>query len=248
MLRGCRKKKDAITRGDWELLVPEAQQWATLDLAQLEDIHVGLEENIAAYNSETANKKVQMFRRLSIPENVENIFLEKVNPIQLPLENDGSESMYDKNRGMISADDLLSLCGHAQPTMKILEIGGGTGGTTAEVLQALVSEDGIRMYSQYVFTDVSSGFFSAAQERFENHAGMAYKVLDITKDPCDQGFEAGSFDLIVAANVSSTLLTMPMPLLTLCCTRFYTLLRRYKKHFAMFARSYAQADDCFFKN
>jgi hypothetical protein len=28
-----------------------------------------------------------------------------------------------------------------------------------------------------------------------------YKILDISKDPQDQGFEPASFDLIIAANV-----------------------------------------------
>jgi SAM-dependent methyltransferase len=51
------------------------------------------------------------------------------------------------------------------------------------------------------FTDISSGFFPAAKERFAAYQGIDFKILDIGKDPIEQGFEAGSFDLIVASNV-----------------------------------------------
>lgn len=69
-------------------------------------------------------------------------------------------------------------------------------------LELLKSASGERMYSQYVFTDISSGFMAAATERFGNEQGMEYKVLDITLDPLEQGFDAHSFDLIIASNVS----------------------------------------------
>jgi len=57
------------------------------------------------------------------------------------------------------------------------------------------------MYSQYVFTDLSSGFFGLAQDRLRQWGAVDYKVLDVEKDPEEQGFELGSFDLIVASNV-----------------------------------------------
>jgi hypothetical protein len=58
------------------------------------------------------------------------------------------------------------------------------------------------MYGQYVFTDVSSGFMAAAMEKFSHEQCMEYKVLDITLDPVEQGFDPHSFDLIIASNVS----------------------------------------------
>jgi hypothetical protein len=51
------------------------------------------------------------------------------------------------------------------------------------------------------YTDISSGFFLAAKERFKNYQGIDFKVLDISKDPVEQGFKSGSYDLIIAANV-----------------------------------------------
>lgn len=100
---------------------------------------------------------------------------------------------------------FLDLEAHHKPNIKILEIGAGTGGTTATILPTLQSAYGERMYSSYTYTDVSSGFFPAARERFKGYAAIEYAVLDISKDPLEQGFEPESFDFIVACNVSLTI-------------------------------------------
>ncbi|WP_159718845.1 KR domain-containing protein, partial [Geminicoccus flavidas] len=53
----------------------------------------------------------------------------------------------------------------------------------------------------YLFTDIGSAFLGAAAARFAGHPGFRTGLLDITGDPLAQGLAAGSFDLIVAANV-----------------------------------------------
>lgn len=85
--------------------------------------------------------------------------------------------------------------------MRVLEIGAGTGGTTTNLLSGLQSEFGERLYSKYSYTDISSGFFVGAKERFKDHPNIEFSVLDISKDPLEQGFEEESYDLILAANV-----------------------------------------------
>ncbi|PGH18166.1 hypothetical protein AJ80_04553 [Polytolypa hystricis UAMH7299] len=83
------------------------------------------------------------------------------------------------------------------PRMKILEIGAGTGSATREVLARIN-----RSYYSYTFTDISAGFFENAQVDFEEHADQfIYKVLDIERDPAEQGFEVEAYDLVIAANV-----------------------------------------------
>lgn len=96
---------------------------------------------------------------------------------------------------------LLQSLGHNKPTLRVLEIGAGTGGTTKNLLEGLRSEFGERLYSKYSFTDISSGFFVAAKERFKDYQNIEFSVLDISKDPLEQGFEEGGYDLILAANV-----------------------------------------------
>jgi SAM-dependent methyltransferase/short-subunit dehydrogenase/acyl carrier protein len=81
-------------------------------------------------------------------------------------------------------------------TVRILEIGGGTGATTVPLLSALAGKD-----IEYVFTDVSPVFLSRARVKFANAPAMSYRLLDVENDPLQQGFEAGSYDIIIAANV-----------------------------------------------
>jgi acyl transferase domain-containing protein/SAM-dependent methyltransferase/acyl carrier protein len=84
----------------------------------------------------------------------------------------------------------------ADRVLRVLEIGAGTGGTTAHLLPLLPTDR-----SEYVFTDVSGAFLDRAQARFAAFPFVRYEVLDVEHDPEAQGFAAGGFDLIVAANV-----------------------------------------------
>lgn len=123
--------------------------------------------------------------------------------LQVLLEDDLLARVYDFGR-LSNFDEFFTLVSHQKPDLRILEVGAGTGGTTAEVLPALsnLKPYNDRNYLSYTFTDVSPGFFGSARKRFEDHEAIEYRVLDISKDPLDQGFTEGSFDVIVASNVS----------------------------------------------
>lgn len=131
-----------------------------------------------------------------------NVFEDKTDFLDLLIHDGTLASIYDWMNNIWDFSDFFQLLGHTQPQMRILEIGGGTGGLTAKIIQQLQSEFGERLYFQYTFTDVSSGFFVAAQERFKDYDGIEYKVLDISKNPVAQGFNPGEYDLIIASNVS----------------------------------------------
>lgn len=93
--------------------------------------------------------------------------------------------------------DLMEQLSMRFPRMKVLEIGAGSGSATKEALNKLG-----RSYHSYTFTDISAGFFEEAQSTFQEHAGrIVYQVLDIGRDPQEQGFQPQSFDLVIAANV-----------------------------------------------
>lgn len=94
--------------------------------------------------------------------------------------------------------DLLS---HKMPNMKILEVGAGTGGVTRFALEGLRASGAFQRYMKYTFIDVSAGFFPAAQEKFRSIPNMEYRTLDIERSPEDQGYTAGEYDLVIAANV-----------------------------------------------
>ena len=101
----------------------------------------------------------------------------------------------------------VDLVAHKNPNIRVLEIGAGTGGATTFILQKLTlhgyGESGVPRCSQYVYTDISPGFFDGARERFSKYADrMMYQVLDIERDPTQQGFESGTYDILIAAGVS----------------------------------------------
>ncbi|WGF87501.1 SDR family NAD(P)-dependent oxidoreductase [Marinivivus vitaminiproducens] len=82
--------------------------------------------------------------------------------------------------------------------LRILEIGAGTGGTTASVLPALAPWSA---RIDYVFTDIGSFFLETARRRFADYPFVDYAVLDIERAPAAQGMAANSFDIVIAANV-----------------------------------------------
>ncbi|KAL2867348.1 type I polyketide synthase [Aspergillus lucknowensis] len=91
--------------------------------------------------------------------------------------------------------------GRFNPGLKVLEIGAGTGSATEPILKVLNGGDN-RYVQRYDFTDLSTGFFEPAKERLGDLADVVeFRVLDIGQDAKDQGFEEGSYDLIVASNV-----------------------------------------------
>ena len=80
--------------------------------------------------------------------------------------------------------------------LRILEIGAGTGGTTAHLL-ARLPEVGL----DYTFTDVGPAFVARARERFGGRGFVRFEVFDLQRDPEAQGFAQGEFDVIIASNV-----------------------------------------------
>lgn len=130
-----------------------------------------------------------------------SIFSGNTSELELLLADGVLQHVYDCLLEDSDTSAFVSLVAHKKPNLRVLEIGAGTGGATNTVLQALKSANGERMYASYTYTDVSPGFFADAKERFKDYSGLEFAVLDISTDPLKQGFEAGSFDLIVAWNV-----------------------------------------------
>ena len=81
--------------------------------------------------------------------------------------------------------------------LRVIEVGAGTGSATASVLPELPEGR-----FDYMYTDISAGFFAEAEARFGNGGGcIEFRPLDIEKDPVDHGFDAHGYDLLIASNV-----------------------------------------------
>ncbi|KAL4909695.1 hypothetical protein BDW74DRAFT_186214 [Aspergillus multicolor] len=116
-------------------------------------------------------------------------------------------SIHDAARKNLSS--VVDVMAHKNPTMRVLEVGAGTGSCTSVALEALNAYDRdmpgnhhhAKRYQDYTFTDISPAFFEKAEELFSEYPPMIYQTFDVSVDPAAQGFELGAYDLILASNV-----------------------------------------------
>jgi acyl transferase domain-containing protein/acyl-CoA synthetase (AMP-forming)/AMP-acid ligase II/acyl carrier protein/2-polyprenyl-3-methyl-5-hydroxy-6-metoxy-1,4-benzoquinol methylase len=80
--------------------------------------------------------------------------------------------------------------------LRVLEIGAGTGGTSAAILPQFPASR-----TEYWYTDVSPYFFGGAKEKFGAYACIRYALFDIDADPKAQGYQPHRYDVVIAANV-----------------------------------------------
>lgn len=84
--------------------------------------------------------------------------------------------------------------------IRILEVGGGTGGTT-NWLMPVVAGCSPSNRVEYVFTDIGPALVERARERFKAYDGMTFETFDLESDAEVNAVAAGAFDIVVAANV-----------------------------------------------
>jgi acyl transferase domain-containing protein/acyl carrier protein len=93
------------------------------------------------------------------------------------------------------ADEVGARGGAGHP-INILEIGAGTGGSTAHLLPVLEGK-----HCRYMFTDIAPLLLARARENFKAYPFVEFETLDIEKDPEGQGIAGRHFDIVIAANV-----------------------------------------------
>ncbi|KAF7571240.1 hypothetical protein PtrM4_112420 [Pyrenophora tritici-repentis] len=131
-----------------------------------------------------------------IGENIIPIFKKEVNPLELMFGFPGSiKPLLAK---------YLEALSFNRPNLRIMEVGAGTGSATEVILEVLGSRTTADLASigRYHFTDLSGGFLERARKRFSKWSSlMEYDILDIERDPAAQGFQAESYDVVVATHV-----------------------------------------------
>ncbi|KAI1776647.1 hybrid PKS-NRPS PsoA [Hypoxylon cercidicola] len=156
-------------------------------------------EMITAWR-EHYSDQIDMQLITAIGENLPAIVRNQVPALQVMMTNNMLSRIYEEGVEFVQANNnvaqILSQLGHRYPRLNLIEIGAGTGGTTKGIVRALPS------FKSYTYTDISPGFFQTAQDVFKDYAGkMEYSLLDIERDPAEQGYKPNSFDVIVASNV-----------------------------------------------
>lgn len=97
-------------------------------------------------------------------------------------------------------DSLLEETNDQKPVdLKILELGGGTGGT-AKYLAPLLAQYSERLIVSYTFTDLAHGFVGQAARKFQQYSPfMEYRVQDIEQPPPEDLL--ASQHIVIAVNV-----------------------------------------------
>ncbi|KAI8958655.1 KR domain-containing protein [Daldinia sp. FL1419] len=86
---------------------------------------------------------------------------------------------------------------HKKP-LSILELGARTGSVASGILSGL-GQDVAGRLRKYTYTDANEAFLPEAKEELKQWAPMMeYKILDIEKDPLEQGIAGKSYDLIIS--------------------------------------------------
>ncbi|KAI4284877.1 MAG: hypothetical protein L6R38_001086 [Xanthoria sp. 2 TBL-2021] len=137
---------------------------------------------------------------LTVSGNIDRLLCGEKVLIEL-LEHDDNLTKFYASGNAVDRSRWIQSVAHARPNLRILEISASTGGSTAATMKDLVLPIGKPVYSKYTYTDVSSAPLANAKKRFQELPNVEYRVLDISKDPAEQGFENSEYDLIVAANV-----------------------------------------------
>jgi acyl transferase domain-containing protein/acyl carrier protein len=137
-------------------------------------------------------------------DNLPSILRGEIDPVTVLFPGGITEgSIYEGTRVSRHLNDLVA--GAVRATLAalpedadvtILEVGAGTGSTTARVLESLRGRR-----CTYFYTDVSPVFLEFARERFKDHDSIVFKLLDVEKEAGSQGIPADRFDVVIAANV-----------------------------------------------
>jgi acyl transferase domain-containing protein len=179
---------------DHVLPLLERGSYQTVDPNWIEDPEQVLDSLSREFHDQV---DVQIIR--AVGSNLVDIVRGRKETLEVMRENNMLDRLYTEGMGTVECNEQISMLAHRithrHPHMRILEIGAGTGGTTRSLVKGIGKN-----FSAYYYTDISAGFFERAREILDG-GKVSFMTLDIEKDPIQQGFEAYSFDMIVASNV-----------------------------------------------
>ena len=191
-------------------VLEEAGDGFTVAVASGEPLPEGLADNPDTVAGEMAARyahgttEIGLFRRSA--DALADVLQGRMDPLTL-LFSSGEPTAADlylkapvaraANRLLADATKALMSAMPEGRTLRVLEVGAGTGSATAAILPELPEGR-----YDYTYTDISAGFFSEAESRFGGaEASIDYRVLDIENDPVEQGFDRHGYDLVIASNV-----------------------------------------------
>ncbi|KAM7223551.1 hypothetical protein V8F06_001025 [Rhypophila decipiens] len=179
----------------------QTSEWTRLGDADVQARLARLKESLSSPDDYEGQMIMRMGQALPM------VLRQELDPLSLMMDNGLLHDYYRVALGVKQTypqvAEYIKILSHKNPNLEYLEIGAGTGGCTAPVLDAL-SGCGTYKYPRmksYMYTDISAGFFDKAEAWLRPDWGhlVEFKKLNIEEDPLSQGF--GQVDVIIAANV-----------------------------------------------
>lgn len=136
-----------------------------------------------------------------------DMFEGTADPLSLMLQEGRLWRVYDESvlcqRSYKHLAEIMGLLSLQNPSMRVLEVGAGTGSCIARVLVELSSIPSLgTRFGTYDYTDISPGFFEAAANKFKRFKSrLNLERFDLSQDPGQQGFVAESYNVVIAADV-----------------------------------------------
>ncbi|OTA67063.1 putative polyketide synthase [Hypoxylon sp. EC38] len=187
-------------------------KWAKYNMNQSQRKHIW--DSLDSESLYELTKRVENANHIgrlyvAVAANLMGLWRGEVDPLELLIHSgllgDCYKEWNDHSTAM-QISSYVDLLAHQTPGLKILEVGGGTGSGTRNIVNALCARpgdpEGFLRCSRYDFTDVSAAFLDRAREEFRHyHSQMTFGVLDIERDFTEQGFPAGQYDVLLAVSV-----------------------------------------------
>lgn len=189
--------RENVQAGRVEHQTPE---WLQLDAPEMQTKMEQLIQKI-----EKTDYEGQLLCRMG--RNLIRVLRKEVEPLALMLQDELLYNYYASSLGIATSyaqlGKFITLLINKNPDLEFIEIGAGTGGATVPILNALGGNKGAYpRFKSYTYTDVSTGFFEKAEEKFKDWKPLLqFGRLDIEADPIVQGYEEGRYDVVMAFNV-----------------------------------------------
>jgi 2-polyprenyl-3-methyl-5-hydroxy-6-metoxy-1,4-benzoquinol methylase/acyl carrier protein len=123
-------------------------------------------------------------------------FHESSSDVAKTIYTDNPVSVYTNAVARKAITEIIKESSSKDRKVKILEVGAGIGGTSAELFGEIADFN-----VEYDFSDISEFFLNNASERFAEYDFINYKFLDINKDLQSQGCSYGEYDIVFGVNV-----------------------------------------------
>ena len=152
----------------------------------------------------SSHARIELSRRCG--EQLANVLRGATDPLHLLFPDGSTElasSLYRDTPearvyNQLIRDSVRALGGRlpAGRRLRVLEVGGGTGGTTNFVAPALDAAS-----TEYLFTDVGPSLVHEARQRFASFPFMSFAVVDLERVALETAVHGREFDVILASNV-----------------------------------------------